>query len=88
MQGRLSGSMRAINVTGAAGPINTYFEGDIVDDINNWYGGAGIMIHLLLPAHSSGLSGWTLQLPDMPALTFAHCAPQVDIYCLQVDSWR
>lgn len=36
-QGRIRGSMRAQDVAGAPGPIDTYFEGDIVDDVNNTF---------------------------------------------------
>lgn len=34
-RGRLSGSMQALDVAGAAGPINTYWEGDLIDDVHN-----------------------------------------------------
>lgn len=33
--GRVSGSMRALDVAGAPGPIDTFFEGHIIDDMNN-----------------------------------------------------
>lgn len=36
-RGSLSGSMRAIDVDGAAGPIDTYWEGEIIDDVHHTF---------------------------------------------------
>jgi hypothetical protein len=42
-RGTLSGSMQASNVVGAAGPIDTFFQGAIVDDVHHtfWTGDHG-----------------------------------------------
>jgi hypothetical protein len=36
-RGHVSGSMQALDVEGAAGPIDTFFEGHIVDDVHNTF---------------------------------------------------
>lgn len=42
-RGRLAGSMQAFDVAGADGPIDTFFEGEVIDDANAtfWTGSYG-----------------------------------------------